>query len=531
MKNQHLVISIVVPVFNIAQRYLQACIESVRAQTDPHWELVLCDDASTRPETLQCLEEYRGIDTRIRIVKNEKNSGIAHATNRAIEFSTGEFIGFLDNDDTLDSSAIAEIRACIARDNQIDFIYSDENKINSDGAYCDTYFKPDWSPEHLLSCMYILHFTVISKFLLGKVGFLRSDYDGAQDYDLALRATSLAKKIHHIPKILYNWRKIPGSAAEIIDAKPTALINAQCCVANFTGEVVDEGLLPGLFRVRHRIDSTDPVTIIILTNGSNRNVDGRGEINLLLNCLKSIDKKTSYQEIKILVVDDGQLPAPILEEIKKIPRDIEIVHYKKPSGPFNYARKFNFAWKLCKTEKILSLNDDIEVITPDWIEALCEQLSCAGVGIVGAKLYHANETIQHAGVVLGVNNGAAHVYHGYPREYIGYNGFTHVVRNYSAVTAACLLTKKSLIEKVGGFDEVFAIDYNDIDFCLKVLDLGYRIVFTPFCEMYHFESSSIKRLKADDGESEKFKIRWKKYLDNDPSYNPNLPKNRHDFII
>ena len=217
--------------------------------------------------------------------------------------------------------------------------------------------------------------------------------------------------------------------------------------------------------------------------------------------------------------------------IKKISRAIEIVHYEKPDGPFNYAKKFNFAWKLCKTEKIISLNDDIEVITPSWIEALCEQISIRDVGIVGAKLYHADETIQHAGVVLGVNNGAAHVYHGYPRGYIGYNGYTHLVRNYSAVTGACLLTKKSLLEKVGGFDEAFAIDYNDIDFCLKVLERGERIVFTPFCEMYHFESSSIKRIAADELETKRFKSKWDKYINHDPFYNPNLPKDRHDYFV
>ena len=304
MSSQPSVISIVVPVFNIDKRYLQACIESVRAQTDPHWELVLCDDASTKKETIECLDRYQGIDTRIRIIRSMQNRGIAYATNRAIEFSTGEFIGFLDNDDTLDINAVAEVRKCISQDNQIDFIYSDEDKINPDGVYCDTYFKPDWSPEHLLSCMYILHFTVISKFLLAKAGFLCSDYDGAQDYDLALRATSIAKKIHHIPKVLYHWRKIPGSAAELVDAKPTALVNAQRCVADFTGQITEEGLLPGFFRVRHAIDISDPVTIVILTNGSNRDVDGRGEINLLLNCLESIDRKSTYEKLKILVVDD-----------------------------------------------------------------------------------------------------------------------------------------------------------------------------------------------------------------------------------
>lgn len=525
------VVSIVVPVFNIDRKYLQACIESVRAQTDHNWELILCDDASTKTETLKCLQDYQGIDTRIRIVRNSENCGIAETTNRAIEFSTGGYIGFLDHDDSLDVNAIAEIRKCLVQDGQIDFIYTDEDKINPDGAYCDTYFKPDWSPEHLLSCMYILHFTVVSKFLLAKVGFLRPDFDGAQDYDLALRATASAKKIHHIPKVLYHWRKIPGSAAEIVDAKPTALINAQRAVSDFTGKVVDEGLLPGFFRVRHDVDLSDPVTIVILTNGTNRIVEGKGEVNLLLNCLHSIDEKTTYPNLKILVVDDGELPPAIVEEVKQIPREIEIVHYKKPSGQFNYAKKFNFSWRLCQTEKIISLNDDIEVISPSWIEALCEQLSDTGVGIVGAKLYHANETIQHAGIVLGVNNGAAHIYHEFPRGYIGYNGFTHLVRNYSAVTAACLMTKKSLLEKVGGFDEVFAIDYNDIDFCLKAIDNGYRIVFTPFCEMYHFESSSIQRVAANEEETKLFKRRWEKYLEHDPYYNPNLPKDRHDYYV
>jgi GT2 family glycosyltransferase len=524
------VLSIVVPVYNIAPIYLIKCIESVRNQTDPNWELVLCDDCSTSQETLNCLESYRGTDSRIRVIRKSINQGIALTTNRAIEFTTGDFIGFLDNDDELASNAIAEVHHYISYHPETDLLYTDEDKLDENGKHCDTYYKPNWSPEHLQSCMYILHFTVIRKSLLCELGLLRPEFDGAQDYDLVLRASKKARHVGHIAKILYHWRKIPGSAAEIVDAKPTALNNAARSLKDVTGHVVVQGMLPGLLRVRPSLDPYPFVTILIPTNDGSLNILGRGEFNLLVNLLQSIKEKTTYPNYKVLIVDNHNLSEQTRASLASLDIDIRIESYTQPPGSFSFAHKFNFCWPLVETEHLILLNDDIEVISPDWIEALLEPMQDSGVGVVGARLLHADRTIQHVGVVLGVHNGAAHIYHGFPADYIGYNGYTHVIRNYSAVTGACMLTRRSLLEKLYGFDERYRIDYNDIDYCLRVQELGFRIVYTPFAELYHFESSTVVRQNADNNETLLFNDRWATTLLHDPYYNENLPRNRHDYF-
>lgn len=529
MMSSTLRLSIVVPVYNIASRYLQACIESVRRQSDPNWELVLCDDCSTDLETLRCLEHYRGIDPRIRVVKNSENAGIAGATNRAIEYTTGSFVGFLDNDDELAPHVVAEVRRHITQYPDTDMLYTDEDKLGDDGRHCETYFKPDWSPEHIQSCMYVLHFTIIRKALICDVGFLRSRYDGAQDYDLVLRASKRARRIGHIPKILYHWRKIPGSAAEIVNAKPTALLNAKLALKDVTGYSVEQGLLPGLWRVRPPIDRTVPVTILIPTNDGSREIEGRGTVKLLVNCVRSIKEKTTYPNYTVVAVDNGNMTAQTRDALLNMGVNVKLCSYALPPGPFNFAAKFNYCWQQTETENVIILNDDVEIISPEWIEALLEPMHDVNVGIVGARLLHADNTIQHVGVVLGVHDGAAHVYHGFPGDYVGYNGYTHVIRNYSAVTGACMLTKRSLLEQTGGFDEALAVDYNDIDYCLRIGELGYRVVFTPFAELYHFENSTVERQRANPRETELFRHRWRHMLQSDPYYNPNLPKDRHDF--
>lgn len=524
------VLSIVVPVFNVSASYLQKCIESVRIQSDPGWELVLCDDCSTNKETLDCLESYRGIDPRIRILRNSINQGIAVTTNRAIEFSIGEFVGFLDNDDELAPDAVAEVRKYLLEHPETDLLYSDEDKLDEHGRHCDSYYKPDWSPEHILSCMYILHFTVIRKVLLCDIGLLRCEYDGAQDYDLVLRASKNARHIGHITKILYHWRKIPGSAAETIDAKPKALENAARCLMDVTGHVVEQGLLPGLWRPRPPLDPYPPVTLLIPTNDVVRHVTGRGRINLLVNCLRSVKEKTTYPNYRVVVVDNENLSDQTRVSLAALDMEIQVVSYRLPPGPFSFAAKFNFCWPQVETEHVVILNDDVEVITPSWIEALLEPMQYDGVGVVGARLLHADRTIQHVGVVLGVHNGAAHIYHGFPSDYIGYNGFTHIIRNYSAVTGACMLTRRSLFERLNGFDERFRIDYNDIDYCLRLQEVGFRTVYTPFAELYHFENSSVERQVANDDETRLFHACWERLIRRDPYYNVNLSRDRHDYF-
>ena len=525
------VISVATPVYNVQGEYLRACIESVKAQWYPFWELCLCDDASTSAETREVLESYRGADPRIKIVNSPANQGIAPATNRAIEISTGEFIALLDNDDELAPDALFEVAKALNENEAIDFLYTDEDKLEPDGRYTDHYFKPDWSPEHLQSVMYILHMMVIRKDLFYAIGGFRAEFSGAQDYDLALRATAQTRAIHHIPKVLYHWRKIEGSAAATLDAKPQALEAGLRALQTHVAESginarVEPGRVPGHFRVRHAIPGNPPVSLCILTHDIAAHVEQRGRLHLLEHFVKSIAARTDYPNYEIVICDDGNLSQRTRKALKDIP--FRVASFKPGGKPFNFAAKANFAVKQAGDYLVL-LNDDMEVISSEWLTALMEYAQQPQIGAVGARLLFPDNAVQHVGVAIGVNGGAAHLYHNYPADLIGYNAFTHIVRNYSAVTAACLATRKEVVARAGGFDERLAIDYNDIDFCLSVLEAGYRIVYTPYAELYHFEGRSAERRSQNPAEVALFQQKWAKYLNHDPHYNPNLSRTRVDF--
>ncbi len=525
-------ISIVTPVYNVSEEYLRKCIDSVRAQWYPYWELCLCDDASTQVDTLALLEQYKGVDPRIKIIRSDVNGGIAAASNRAAEISTGEFIALLDNDDELSADALYEVALAVNSDRSIEFLYSDEDKIDPDGSYCDHYFKPDWSPEHLMSVMYMLHLLVFRKELFYLAGAFRPEYSGAQDYDLALRLSRLTSKICHIPRILYHWRKIEGSAAAAVDAKPAALGAAERALTDHVralgldAEVVP-GKFTGSFRVKHRLSEPPRVTLCITTNDGSAEVQGRGRINLVSHFVHSIAEKTDYRNYEILLVDNGNLSDSTRNALRDIP--YRVASYKGAQKPFNFAHKANFAFSQVQTNHLVLLNDDLEVITPEWLSALMEFSIQGEIGAVGARLLFPNDTIQHVGIAIGVNGSAGHLYHSYPRDLIGYNGYTHLIRNYSAVTGACMATRMDVISEAGRFDEAFAIDFNDIAFCLSLLERGYRVVYTPFCELYHFEGVTAQRRLQNRSELKQFTTKWAKYMERDPYYNPNLTRNGLDF--
>ena len=476
--SQRPLLSIVVPVYNVPPEYLRACIDSVNAQTYPYWELCICDDCSTNEATLRVLEDVRGSSPAIKIVKNAINGGISDATNKALHIATGDFVIFLDNDDLLEPNALEEVARAIAADPQVDVIYSDEIKIDADGYQIDHFYKPDWSPEHLESVMYVLHLFVVRKRLLIELGGLRTEFTGAQDYDLMLRCSRATTRIHHIRKSLYRWRAIPGSAAAVVDAKPTALQNGMRALADHALQKygplarVEPGLLTGTFRLRRILRSQPPISLLILTGNVYLELPGRGEVCLVENMVRSILEKTDYPDFKIVVVDNSRLSSAQVSRFEEL--GAQVINYLD-SGPFNYAAKANFALRMATTDNIVLMNDDMEVIRPDWLTSLVELSTDPGIGAVGARLLHLDGSIQHVGTVLGVNGSAAHPYHSYPRDFVGYNGYTHIIRNYSAVTAACLATRRSGVAQVGWFDENLAIDFNDIDFCLKVIQAGYRI--------------------------------------------------------
>jgi GT2 family glycosyltransferase/glycosyltransferase involved in cell wall biosynthesis len=527
------VISVVTPVYNIAGCYLRRCVESVREQYYPFWELCLCDDGSTNPETLDVLESYRGVDPRIRILRLERNQGIAAASNRAAEISTGSYLAMLDHDDELAPRALFEAAAAVHENAAIDFLYTDEDKIDENGDFVDHYCKPDWSPEHLLSVNYVLHMLVVRKDLFYAAGQFRSEFSGAQDYDLALRLATRAQCIHHVPKILYHWRKVAGSAAAEVDAKPAALDAGQRALEehvrrNALDAQVEPGLLPGLFRVRYRIKGAPLASLCVLASGREARVQGRGLINPLVNFVRSIAEKTEYPNYEIVVVDDGSLP----EAARRALTDIDYRRVSCPANlPFNFSKKVNFAWRQAQGRYVVLLNDDMEIVSGEWLGAMLELLQQDAIGVVGARLLFPDGRIQHVGLVLGVNEGAAHVYHGFPASFVGYNAFTHVVRNYSSVTAACMATRIEVLESTGGFDEQLAVDYNDIDFCLKAIQLGYRVVYTPYAELLHFEGTSLPRREHNRNDASLFRERWAPYLLCDPYYNPNLTRHGLDFSI
>lgn len=526
-------LSIIVPVYNVPPRYLRECIESVRSQSYPFWELCLCDDASPDQDTVGTLESYRGLDARIKIRRLTANAGIAGASNAAVEIATGEFLVFLDNDDVLAPDALMEIALALNEDRSLDCVYTDEEKIDERGDLIDHFYKPDWSPEHLESVMYVLHALVVRKRLFFELGGLRSEYDGAQDFDLMLRVSRATKKIRHIQRALYKWRAIPGSAAAVVDAKPFALESGFRALADHVREKygararVEKGLLPGTFRVRRPYPLDTRVALLILTNNGEIELPGRGRIRLVDNFVDSILSKTTYPNYEIVVVDNSRLSAKQIKRFKQM--GVRVENYLGQVKPFNYAAKANFSVRCARSEHLVILNDDMEILNEDWLAALMELAQDREIGGVGSKLTHADGTIQHVGMVLGVNGGAAHPYHGFPGEYVGYNAFTHIIRNYSAVTGACFATRASVISEVGGFDERFAVDYNDTDLCLRILERGYRIVYTPFARLSHFEGFSIRRHEQNPTEVGLFVKKWAKYVENDPYYNINLSRQRHDF--
>ena len=529
-------ISVVVPIYDVEPEWLLRCIESVRAQTYPRWELCLCDDASMRADTVAALRRYQGLDPRIRIMRLPVNSGIAAASNAAALLATGLFLLMLDNDDELTSDALQHVVATIAAHPDVDVIYADEDKIDEAGGLCDHYYKPDWSPEHLESVMYTLHPLTVRTALFFELGGFRIAYSGAQDYDLMLRLSRRTDAIRHIPHVLYHWRKVLGSASAEIDAKPDALDAGRRALENHVAEAygldqatVEPGLLSGLRRVRHHIPHDLAVSIVILTNNRTIALPGRGRFVMVENLVESIVRTTSCPRHQIIVVDDGNSPKRLAD--RYVALGVRLVSYASPTLNFNFSHKANFALRQIETDNVVFMNDDMEVRNGEWLAALVEFSHRPMIGACAGKLLHADGTIQHAGVVLGIYGAAAHIYHNAPGDIVGYNCYTHVIRNYSALTAACLATRKSVIHEVGGFDTRLAIDFNDIDLCLRMRRSHYRLVYTPFSEVVHFENASEERTSQNPCEIMLFKSRWQEIIERDPYYNPNLSLTQLNFSL
>jgi GT2 family glycosyltransferase len=492
------------------------------------------DDCSTDGSTIKVLERYKGTDSRIKIVRSPTSLNISGATNLAAEFATGEFVGFVDHDDKLHPRAIETVVEAIQVNADIDFLYTDEDKIEPDGTHSEPYLKPDWSPEHLQSLMYTLHFMVVRKSLFLDLGLCRAEFDGAQDYDLALRASVKARKIVHVAKVLYHWRKMRGSAAAVSNAKTAALDAGKRALTDFIkgqspDATVEAGLFPGSFRVRWPIDKSRPVTLLILTGAAQRSVQSRGDILLVEHTVNSIINRSTYDNFKIIVVADAELPQDCVEKFQHNEK-VRFINRQR-QGKFNFSEATNFGLSYVETDDVILVNDDIEVITRDWIEAMLEFSRKPEIGAVGARLLLANNNLQHAGIVLGLCGPAGHVFYNLPSWQRQYCNFSQVIRNYSAVTAAVLATRMSVIKQIGGFNPSMRTDFNDVDFCLRLRSAGFRIVYTPFSELHHFENSSLLRDESNSADKSRFLTLWGAHVQRDPYYNPSLPRDRSDCVV
>lgn len=518
-------ISIVIPVYNTPPVILQEAIDSVISQTYPKWELCIANGSPDNCDINSILESYAKKDQRVLVKNLESNEGIAGNTNAAIDMASGDFVAFLDHDDLLAPFALASIAEAIHEEPCADLIYSDEDKITEDGATrFNPFFKPAFSPDYLLGINYICHILVIRKSLGGELGWIRNGFEGAQDFDLVLRVSEKARVIVHIPQILYHWRAIPGSTALIIDAKEYATTSGLKAVTEhlarlgIKGSVV-QGPVPTSYKVKYELSEKPLVSIII---PSNDHADD------LKKCIQSILEKTTYSNYEILIIENNskdQRTFDLYAELKKN-QVIRILHYDQP---FNYSEINNFAVKQAKGEVFLFLNNDTEVISPDWIEQMLVYAIRSDIGIVGAKLYYPDNTIQHAGVIIGFSWIAGHADLHAPRESLGHVLSLQMARNLSAVTGACMMVRKQVFEKIGGFDKNFILAFGDVDICLKAITMGYRNVWTPYAELYHFESKtrgyedSPEKQRRFMKETNYFRIIWNNVLlKGDNFYNPNF---------
>jgi GT2 family glycosyltransferase len=523
-------ISIVMPVYNTKPKELAAAIDSVLAQSYRRWQLCICDDCSSQPAVRELLEGYAAQDPRIKIHYAAQRGGISRASNAAWNMASGDFIALLDHDDTLAPHALAFVCQAINRNPDSDFFYSDEDKIDEDGTRFDPFFKPDWSPDLFLSENYICHLLVLRRDLADKLGQFNPALDGSQDYDLALRASELASGIHHIPKVLYHWRAGMASTASGIDNKSYALEAArlalqQHCERAKTGATVERGVIHGRWRVRYPLNLGTRVSIIIASGG---------KVDILRTNIETIFAKTSYADYEIVIIDNSKGNAVERLVQKDQPRHANLRYIDWRNKPFNFSAINNAAARQCEAPLLLFLNDDTSVIEPHWLAAMAELAMRPEVGAVGAKLLYPNGAIQHAGVVMGVFDNCGHAFKGLNGAVGHYFDFSDVIRNVSAVTGACLMTRADVFRQVGGFDETqFAVAFNDVDLCLKMGAYGYRVLYTPHAVLYHHESLSktSRDLIPRPAEVAAMKLKWEKVIAHDPYYSPNLTRADEDYSL
>lgn len=528
-------ISVVMPTYNADPVWLSQAIESVRAQLYPHWELCIADDASTDPRIRPLLEGFAQQDARIKVQFRTQNGHISAASNTALDMAAGQWVALLDHDDVLSEKALFCVAQCIMAQPHVRMIYSDEDKIDEKDQRHGPYFKCDWNPDLFYSHNMFSHLGAYQLDLVRAVGGFRTGLEGSQDYDLALRCTEQvsAEQIAHIPHVLYHWRVHAGSTAGGADAKPYAMLAGERALNEHFQRKGIQGkvsLMDFGYRAQYRLPDTPPLVSLLIPTRDHKAVT---EV-----AVRSILEKTTYPHYEIIIIDNGSVDAETLQwfaQIQAQDRRVRVIRY---DHPFNYSAINNFGVGHANGDVIGLINNDVEVISPDWLSEMVSHALRPEIGCVGAKLYYSDGTVQHGGVILGIDGMAGHAHKHFSRFSVGYFGRLNLLSNFSAVTGACLLVRKSIYEYVGGLDEdAFKVSYNDIDFCLKVHEMGYRNLWTPYAELYHHESIS----RGDEDTPEKqarfqsevqfMKDKWGEKLLQDPCYSPNLTLDREDFSL
>ena len=541
-------ISVVVPMYNTKEKFFKELIKCMMDQTYSNWELCLADGS---PKQNDNLKKYYEQDKRIKYKYLDGNLGIAGNSNAAIGMATGDYIALLDHDDVLADYALYEIVYNLNKFPNAEFLYSDEDKIDENGNRYDAYFKPDIAPDTLRCQNYICHFSVFKKELMEKLGGFRENYDGAQDYDIFLRMLEITdpKNISHVPKILYHWRVHNESTAKLnSNAKNYAFEAGKKAIEDHIKRVglegtVSKGCIDGIYRIDYKVIGEPKVSIVI------PNKDGK---DILEVCINSIFEKSTYKNFEIVITENNSETNEIFDYYKTLLKNdkIKIVNYntgkrietedecsleytnknrREVKPGFNYSAIINFGVKNTTGEYVVQLNNDTELITPNWLELMLGFCQRKDVGAVGVKLYYQDETIQHAGIIVGIGGIAGNRFKSIPKSGHGYFAKESMIENLSAVTAACIMTPKSIYEEVGWMDEGLAVAFNDVDFCLKIREKGYLVVYNPFVEFWHYESKtrgqedSPAKIKRFQGEMSRFEQRWPEILDSgDPYYNINL---------
>ncbi|MBS6646325.1 MAG: glycosyltransferase family 2 protein [Clostridiaceae bacterium] len=528
--------SIVIPVFKTPEKYLREMIDSILDQTYVNWELCIADGSPKGQDVSRILKRYADRDKRIKYKVLGENRGIAGNTNAALEMASGDFIVLADHDDTVPSHALYECAKTINENADCDVVYSDEDKLDMDGgALFDPHFKPDFNPDLLTSVNYICHLFVVKRSLFEKVGGFRQEFDGAQDYDFIFRCTEAAVKICHIPKILYHWRCHLESTASNPESKLYAFeAGSRAIMAHYErmgieAEKVEKGVDYGIYHTTFQIKGNPLVSIVI------PNKDHHKDLDL---CIRSITDRATYKNIEFIVVENNSTEPETFDYYTEIQKEFPCVHVVTWEREFNYSAINNFGVQSAEGEYLLFLNNDTEIIEPRMIEEMLGFCQREDVGIAGARLLYQDDTIQHAGVVVGFGGIAGHTFIGLHKAENSYFHRAMCAQDYSAVTAACMMTKKSVFEKTGGFSEELAVAFNDIDYCMKVRALGKLVVYNPYAVLYHYESKSRgledtpEKVARFNREISIFAKKWPEILEKgDPYYNPNLTLRKSNFAL